>query len=82
MDPTTLHAAIRRFLLVGHARPAHPPLPERWREGGVCAQVGMSHVPLPDLINAFINSGLNVDRVTEPREDPIPSVLAVKAFRT
>ncbi|MEU6713571.1 class I SAM-dependent methyltransferase [Nonomuraea sp. NPDC046802] len=52
-----------------------------WREGGVRDRVGMSHVPLPDLINAFVDAGLSIDRVSEPREHPIPFVLAVKAFR-
>ncbi|MGV9533550.1 class I SAM-dependent methyltransferase [Streptosporangium sandarakinum] len=52
-----------------------------WREGGLRDRVGMSHVPLSDLINAFIDAGLNIDRVTEPREDPIPYALAVRAFR-
>ncbi|MGV9598704.1 class I SAM-dependent methyltransferase [Streptosporangium sandarakinum] len=52
-----------------------------WREGGLRDRVGMSHVPLPDLINAFIDAGLNIDRVTEPREDPVPYALAVRAFR-
>ncbi|MEV5745761.1 class I SAM-dependent methyltransferase [Microbispora rosea] len=52
-----------------------------WREGGVRDRVGMSHVPLPNLINSFIDAGLNIARVTEPLEDPIPRVLAVKAFR-
>ncbi|MEV0344916.1 hypothetical protein AB0H88_04070 [Nonomuraea sp. NPDC050680] len=32
MDPTTLRAAVRRFPLVGLARPGHPPLPERVKE--------------------------------------------------
>ncbi|MEV4532100.1 hypothetical protein [Streptosporangium sp. NPDC049304] len=40
----------------------------------------MSHVPLPDLINAFIDAGLSIDRLSEPREHPVPSVLAVRAF--
>lgn len=52
-----------------------------WREGGVRDRVGMSHVPLPDLINAFIDAGLDIDRVTEPLRSPIPSVLAVRATR-
>ncbi|MEU0482392.1 class I SAM-dependent methyltransferase [Streptosporangium sp. NPDC006013] len=51
-----------------------------WREGGVRDRVGMSHVPLPDLINAFIDAELSIDRVYEPREHLVPSVLAVKAF--
>ncbi|MDH2427923.1 class I SAM-dependent methyltransferase [Sphaerisporangium sp. TRM90804] len=52
-----------------------------WRPGGVRDRVGMSQVPLPDLINAFIDAGLSIDRVYEPREHPIPYVLAVKASR-
>ncbi|MEV0148261.1 MULTISPECIES: class I SAM-dependent methyltransferase [unclassified Nonomuraea] len=52
-----------------------------WRAGGIRERVGMSHVPLPDLINAFIDAELSIDRVYEPREHPIPTVLAVKAFR-
>ncbi|MEU9835747.1 class I SAM-dependent methyltransferase [Streptosporangium sp. NPDC048047] len=52
-----------------------------WREGGLRDRVGMSHVPLPDLINAFAGAGLNIDRVTEPREDPVPYALAVRAFK-
>ncbi|MEU6741552.1 class I SAM-dependent methyltransferase [Streptosporangium sandarakinum] len=52
-----------------------------WREGGLRDRAGMSHVPLPGLVNAFIDAGLNIDRVTEPREDPIPCALAVRAFR-
>ncbi|GGQ27126.1 class I SAM-dependent methyltransferase [Streptosporangium pseudovulgare] len=52
-----------------------------WREGGLRDRVGMSHVPLPDLINAFVDAGLTIDRVTEPREDPVPYALAVRAFR-
>ncbi|GAA3828848.1 hypothetical protein GCM10022226_57120 [Sphaerisporangium flaviroseum] len=52
-----------------------------WREGGVRDRVGMSHVPLPDLINAFIDAGLSIDRVYEPRGHLIPPVPALKAFR-
>ena len=50
-------------------------------EGGIRDRVGMSHVPLPDLINAFIDAGLSIDRAYEPREHLVPTVLAVKAFR-
>ncbi|MGW4802471.1 hypothetical protein ACWEPC_59665, partial [Nonomuraea sp. NPDC004297] len=32
MDPATLRAAARRFPLTGHARPGHPPLPDRVKE--------------------------------------------------
>ncbi|MCA2230371.1 class I SAM-dependent methyltransferase [Nonomuraea aurantiaca] len=50
-----------------------------WREGGIRDRVGMSQVPLPDLINAFIDAGLAIERVYEPGEQPIPSILAVRA---
>ncbi|GAB3896054.1 class I SAM-dependent methyltransferase [Microbispora bryophytorum subsp. camponoti] len=50
-----------------------------WPKGGVRDRVGMSHVPLADLINAFIDAGLNIERVSELGERPIPSVLAVTA---
>ncbi|MEV0828366.1 methyltransferase domain-containing protein [Nonomuraea rubra] len=52
-----------------------------WRVGGIRERLGMSHVPLPGLINAFVGAGLSVDHVSEPREQPIPSVLAIRAFR-
>ncbi|MET7328881.1 hypothetical protein [Nonomuraea sp. NPDC005650] len=41
----------------------------------------MSHVPLSGLMNAFADAGLAIGRVYEPQERPVPSVLAVKAFR-
>ncbi|MEV0231825.1 class I SAM-dependent methyltransferase [Nonomuraea sp. NPDC050786] len=52
-----------------------------WRKGGVRDRVGMSHVPLADLINAFIDAGLTIERVYEPQRRPVPFVLAVRAFR-
>ncbi|MEQ4724010.1 class I SAM-dependent methyltransferase [Nonomuraea sp. B19D2] len=52
-----------------------------WRKGGIRERVGMSHVPLADLVNAFIDAGLTVERVYEPQQRPIPNVLAVRAVR-
>ncbi|MFC6083215.1 class I SAM-dependent methyltransferase [Sphaerisporangium aureirubrum] len=52
-----------------------------WPEGSVRDRVGMSHVPLPDLINAFVDAGLSIDRVSEPHDSPIPPALVIKAFR-
>ncbi|MEV4578334.1 class I SAM-dependent methyltransferase [Nonomuraea jabiensis] len=52
-----------------------------WRKGGVRDRVGMSHVPLADLMNAFVDAGLAIERVYEPQDRPVPSVLAVRAFR-
>ncbi|MBT2231056.1 class I SAM-dependent methyltransferase [Nonomuraea sp. NEAU-A123] len=51
-----------------------------WRKGGVRDRVGMSQLPLPGLINAFIDAELDIERMYEPGEDPIPNVLAVRAY--
>lgn len=58
----------------------HPKSPW-WREGGIRDRFGMSHVPLPDLVNAFIDAGLVIERMTEPRDHPVPVALAVRAIR-
>jgi hypothetical protein len=39
----------------------------------------MRHVPLADLFNAVIDAGMRVTRVDEPRDDPVPYVLALLA---
>jgi SAM-dependent methyltransferase len=52
-----------------------------WPKGGVRDRVGMSQVALPDLINAFVDAGLTIERVYEPHEQPIPNILAVRAVR-
>ncbi|MCK2216931.1 class I SAM-dependent methyltransferase [Actinomadura sp. ATCC 31491] len=52
-----------------------------WREGGVRDRLGMSHVPLADLLNAFVGAGLAVERAEEPGERPVPMVLALRARR-
>lgn len=58
----------------------HPRSPW-WRDGGLRERLGMHQLPLPDLLNAFMDAGLSLDRVYEPREDPIPRILAVRATR-
>jgi hypothetical protein len=40
---------------------------------------GMRHVPLADFLNAFIRAGLLLERVVEPRQDPVPHAIAVRA---
>jgi hypothetical protein len=50
-----------------------------WKPGGVRLHTGMRHLPLMDLINAFLDAGLTIDRVIEPGEQPIPVVLAIRA---
>jgi SAM-dependent methyltransferase len=58
----------------------HPRSPW-WREGGIRSRVGMRHVPLADLFHCFLDAGLAIDRVAEPRDDAIPHVLAIRARR-
>lgn len=52
-----------------------------WRENGIRRRAGMRHLPLPDLLNAFIDADLSIDRVAEPSEHPVPFSLAVRARR-
>ncbi|MEV4221590.1 class I SAM-dependent methyltransferase [Nonomuraea sp. NPDC049725] len=59
-------------------RGRHPRKPW-WRAGGVRDRVGMSHTPLPDLINAFLDAGLVLTRVSEPGERAVPGMLAITA---
>ncbi|MFF1835553.1 class I SAM-dependent methyltransferase [Streptomyces sp. NPDC058231] len=56
----------------------HRPAPW-WREGGIRQRLGMRHVPLAELLNAFIAAGLVITRVVEPLDDPVPRVLALRA---
>jgi hypothetical protein len=58
----------------------HPRSPW-WPSGGLRDRLGMNQLPLPDLLNAFIDAGLGLDRVYEPREQPIPSILAIRSHR-
>jgi hypothetical protein len=39
----------------------------------------MRHLPLAGLLNAFLDAGLIIDRVAEPREQPIPFSFAIRA---
>lgn len=52
-----------------------------WGADGIRSRVGMRHLPLASLLNAFINAGLGLSRVVEPREEPVPFILAVLARR-
>ncbi|MEO3753152.1 class I SAM-dependent methyltransferase [Streptomyces sp. B6B3] len=56
----------------------HPPAPW-WREGGIRHRIGMRHLPLAELFNAFIGARLTITRVVEPSEEPIPWTLALRA---
>lgn len=50
-----------------------------WGRDGIRQRVGMRHVPLAELFNAVAATGLVISRVVEPREDPIPAVLGLRA---
>jgi SAM-dependent methyltransferase len=52
-----------------------------WKPNGIRRRVGMRHLPLPDLINAFIDAGFRIDRVAEPGAQPIPHSIAIRARR-
>jgi SAM-dependent methyltransferase len=56
----------------------HDPAPW-WNPDGIRRRTGMRHLPLADLINAFVDAGLAIERVAEPREHPVPFGLAVRA---
>jgi SAM-dependent methyltransferase len=49
-----------------------------WTDQGVRDKVGASHWPLPDLLNAFMDAGLTVERLAEGGA-PTPVVLALRA---
>ncbi|MEV6281948.1 class I SAM-dependent methyltransferase [Kribbella sp. NPDC051770] len=50
-----------------------------WGENGIRHRLGMRHVPLADLLNAFARAGLTITRAIEPRNDPVPWILALRA---
>ena len=51
-----------------------------WTTGGVGAKAGATHLPLPSLIQAFLNAGLTPERLAEGGE-PTPATLAIRARR-
>ncbi|MGW4797290.1 class I SAM-dependent methyltransferase, partial [Nonomuraea sp. NPDC004297] len=52
-----------------------------WWGNNIRRRVGMRHLTLPDLLNAFLAAGLAISRVAEPRTEPVPWILAVRAHR-
>jgi SAM-dependent methyltransferase len=52
-----------------------------WRPGGLRQRLGVRHVPLSDLVNAVLTAGLVISGVEEPRDEPLPYVLALRAHR-
>lgn len=52
-----------------------------WSGHGIRRRVGMRHVPLAELLNAFLRADLTIEEVAEPGDRPVPSALAVRAHR-
>jgi SAM-dependent methyltransferase len=53
-----------------------------WWGTNIRRRVGMRHLPLADLLNAFVRAGLTIDQVAEPGSQAVPYVLAVRATRS
>jgi SAM-dependent methyltransferase len=51
---------------------------ESWTDRGVRNKVGATHLPLPGLLHAFLDTGLVPERFAEGGE-PVPTVLALRA---
>lgn len=52
-----------------------------WTDQGVRAKVGATHRPLPELLHAFLDAGLTLERFSES-SGPTPAVLAIKARKS
>jgi SAM-dependent methyltransferase len=52
-----------------------------WADDGIRSRVGMRHLTLPELLNAFLRPELTLERVEEPEGMPVPHTLALKARR-
>ena len=51
-----------------------------WTDQGVRARVGATHRPLPELLHAFLDAGLGLERFAEGGA-PTPAVLALRAWK-
>ncbi|GIE88865.1 class I SAM-dependent methyltransferase [Actinoplanes regularis] len=51
---------------------------ESWTDQGVRDKVGATHWPLPELLHAFLDAGLRLERFGEGGA-PVPTALAVRA---
>jgi SAM-dependent methyltransferase len=51
-----------------------------WTTEGVRNRVGATHLPLPDLLNAVMDAGLVLDRLSEGGV-PLPTVLSLRAVK-
>ena len=60
----------------------HAPQPWWTNKSGVRHRVGMRHVPLAELLQAFVDAGLVMETVLEPEpEQPLPPSLALRLRR-
>jgi SAM-dependent methyltransferase len=50
-----------------------------WWGNNVRRRVGMRHHPLAELLNAFLSTGLTIEHVAELGDQPIPTILAIRA---
>ena len=50
-----------------------------WWGSNIRRRFGIRHHPLAELLNAFIRTGLVIERVAEPGDRPVPVILAVRA---
>jgi SAM-dependent methyltransferase len=53
---------------------------ESWTDQGIRDKVGAEHRPLPELLHAFLDAGLTLERFAEGGA-PTPVMLAVRARR-
>ena len=71
-DPAAV--VIRPGYLDGHWTTAS------WTRAGLRDKVGATHLPLPELLHAFLDAGLALDRFAEGGE-PVPVMFAVRALK-
>lgn len=78
--PHTILRDDGRMLGTGYRSRAYKRTSPAFSPVGIRARVGASHVPLDDLLNAVVTSGLRLERVIERWSDP-PVMLALLGRR-
>lgn len=70
------------------SRVIHPGYREaRWHEkspwwgDGIRRRTGMRHVPLADMFRHLLAAGLTIEKVIEPRHEPVPYILGISATK-
>ncbi len=54
---------------------------DSYTDQGIRDKIGAMHRPLPDLLNAFLDAGLTLERFAEGGA-PTPTILAIRGRRT